>query len=190
MPMNRALFLDRDGVINVNHGYVHKPENFDFIDGIFDICRCAKENGYLLIIVTNQAGIGRGYYTEQDFHNLTEWMKAQFASQGAEISGVYFCPDHPEHGLGQYKRESPFRKPAPGMILAAAQDFDIDLTESVLIGDKSSDISAGTAAGIKDNILFDPATTQSIPAGRINNLKQLSHWLSQMPNLPNGFNPV
>lgn len=175
--MTRALFLDRDGVININHGYVHKPENFDFVEGIFEICRTAQERGYLLIVVTNQAGIGRGYYTEQTFLDLTSWMKQQFSNQGVVISGVYFCPDHPVHGLGQYKRESPFRKPAPGMILAAAQDYNIDLATSVLIGDKGSDIQAGRAAGIRDNILFDPSNAGSIPNCRVRNLHELSHWL-------------
>lgn len=175
--MNRALFLDRDGVININHGYVHTPENFDFVDGIFEICRTAREKGYVLIVVTNQAGIGRGFYSEQTFHELTDWMKHQFSSRGAEISAVYFCPDHPVHGLGQYKRESSFRKPAPGMILAAAKDFNIDLGRSIIIGDKSSDIAAGLAAGLAHNILFDPDGDFDPTEKVINQLSQLSIWI-------------
>lgn len=149
----RALFLDRDGVINVNHGYVHTPEKFDFIDGIFDVCRHAQHLGYLLIVVTNQAGIGRGYYSEDDFLHLTEWMKQQFRHQGINIDAVYFCPYHPEHGRGQYRRDSDCRKPKPGMILKAIDEYDIDPSSSILIGDKESDMAAGEAAGIS-KLLF------------------------------------
>lgn len=157
----RALFLDRDGVINVNHGYVHTPEKFDFIDGIFDLCRHAQHLGYLLIVVTNQAGIGRGYYTEADFLGLTDWMKQQFKHQGVNIDAVYFCPDHPEHGLGQYRKDSDCRKPKPGMFLKAIEQFDIDPSSSVMIGDKESDITAGRAAKVKTLMLL---TNESITA--------------------------
>ena len=174
--MNRALFLDRDGVINVNHGYVHKPQDFEFIDGIFDICRSAIQKGYLLIVVTNQAGIGRGYYSEETFHELTTWMCDQFKSQGITITKVYWCPDHPEHGVGIYKRESINRKPGPGMILTAAQEFDIDLKNSILIGDNFSDIQAGLAAGVGENIYFDQKI-QSKSNNKINQLNQLKNWL-------------
>lgn len=175
--MNKALFLDRDGVINVNHGYVHLPEQFDFIDGIFDICRLAQKRGYLIIVVTNQAGIGRGYYSEQTFLRLTDWMKREFNKEGIEIAEVYFCPDHPEHGIGVYKKESAFRKPAPGMLLAAAAAFDICLGDSVLVGDKSSDIEAGKAAGITKNILFSSDISFDMSFLRIDKLDQLEYWL-------------
>lgn len=175
--MNRALFLDRDGVINVNHGYVHTRENFDFIDGIFDICRLAKQRGYLLIVATNQAGIGRGYYTEQDFHDLTAWMLQQFSSHGAEITKVYFCAEHPEYGVGRYKCDSIFRKPSPGMILAAANEFCIDLDKSVFVGDNISDIDAGKAAGIGVNILYNPLSLFLLHTTQINHILQLNNWL-------------
>lgn len=161
----RALFLDRDGVININHGYVHEPERFDFIDGIFELCRYAQHLGYLLIVVTNQSGIGRGYYTEYDFLNLTEWMKQQFTDRGIHIDAVYFCPDHPEHGQGQYRRDSDCRKPKPGMILKAIREFDIDPGSSVLIGDKESDITAGRAAKITNLILLTNRTTENNSSG-------------------------
>ena len=154
MAPRRALFLDRDGVINVDHGYVHTPEKFEFVDGIFELCRAARQFGYLLVVVTNQAGIGRGYYSEADFHRLTDWMCEQFRMRGADIAKVYFCPDHPEHGIGRYRRESPMRKPNPGMILAAAAEFDLDLAACVLVGDKLSDVEAGRAAGVGRNLLF------------------------------------
>lgn len=173
----RALFLDRDGVINVNHGYVHKVEDFDFIDGIFDICRLARERGYLLIVVTNQAGIGRGYYDEETFHGLTRWMLGQFQQRGIEIAQVYFCPDHPEHGIGSYKRESLFRKPAPGMILQALRECGVSPEESILIGDSDSDILAGEAAGLANCILFDPLGEFSKELQLVNKLSQLEIWL-------------
>jgi D-glycero-D-manno-heptose 1,7-bisphosphate phosphatase len=146
--VNKAVFLDRDGVVNEDTGYVHKPEDFRFSDGIFAFCRAARDAGYLLIIVTNQAGIARGCYTEDDFWTLTDWMLARFAEQGVAIDAVYFCPCHPERGLGAYKMDSFDRKPNPGMIFKARDAFDIDLSQSVLIGDKNSDIEAGRRAGV------------------------------------------
>ena len=148
MVMRKALFLDRDGVINVNHGYVCTPERTDFIDGVFDLCRRARQHGYLLVVVTNQAGIGRGYYSEADFHAYMNWMRQVFVEQGAPLDAVYHCPHHPEAGVGEYKRDCDCRKPAPGMILAAQRDLDIDLAQSLLVGDKASDIEAGRRAGV------------------------------------------
>jgi len=153
MPYS-AVFLDRDGVINHNHGYVHKREDFDFIDGIFDVARHAYEQNYTLVVITNQAGIARGYYTEEQFHQLTDWMCEQFSAAGAPIERVYFSPYHPTAGLGHYLKDDDSRKPHPGMILQAQKDLSIDLSRSVLIGDKASDIQAGTAAGVGTNLLF------------------------------------
>lgn len=143
-----TLFLDRDGVINVDHGYVYKSKDVEFVDGIFELVAAAKEAGYLVVVVTNQAGIGRGYYSEDDFHALMDWMKARFVERGGQLDAVYFCPYHPEHGIGEYRRESDCRKPAPGMLLQAAHDLDIDLPRSVFVGDKPSDMAAGQAAGV------------------------------------------
>ena len=151
-----ALFLDRDGVVNVDLPYVHTRERFTFIDGIFDLCRAARSNGYRIVIVTNQAGIGRGLYAESDFHALNDWMCSVFALEGAPIDQVYFCPFHPVHGVGRYLAESPRRKPAPGMLLDAAAEFDIELDRSILIGNNESDILAGKAAGVGVTLLFAP----------------------------------
>ncbi|WP_175966658.1 D-glycero-alpha-D-manno-heptose-1,7-bisphosphate 7-phosphatase [Burkholderia sp. BCC0322] len=150
---NRALFLDRDGVINRDDGYVFEIEKFVFLEGVFELARAAKALGYLGVVVTNQAGIGRGYYSEADFCRLSDWMKGVFATEGAPIDRVYFCPTHPEHGVGRYKVESEFRKPNPGMILAAQRDFDLDLGASLLVGDKESDIQAGLTAGVGTTLL-------------------------------------
>jgi len=152
-----ALFLDRDGVINLDHGYVHTPEKFEFVDGIFEVVAAANRAGYIVVVVTNQAGIGRGYYSEAQFYALTDWMKAKFAEQGAQIDAVYFCPYHPEHGIGKYRCESEFRKPAPGMLLQAQRELNIDLSSSVFVGDKASDIQAGRAAGVGRLLLLGGA---------------------------------
>lgn len=160
--MKKALFLDRDGVININNGYVYKPEEFEFTQGIFDLCRDARDFGYLIFVVTNQSGIGRGYYTEADFHRLTDWMLTMFRDQGIEIAKVYYCPYHPVHGIGRYKVDSLDRKPGPGMFLAAAEEFGVDLSESVLIGDSDTDIQAGITAGVGMNILCRPPENSSV----------------------------
>lgn len=164
MPLSRppALFLDRDGVINIDRAYVSKPEHFEFVDGIFELCHTARQLGYLIFVVTNQAGIGRGYYTEQDFLNLTGWMCGIFNARDIAIDKVYFCPSHPEYGVGQYKVDSPFRKPGPGMLLQAAEEFCVDLASSVLVGDKETDIQAGIAAGVGCNLLYAPSDSAAI----------------------------
>jgi len=153
----KALFLDRDGVINRDFAYVHRPDQFEFMEGIFALCQQAAKCGYLLIVVTNQAGIGRGYYSEEQFLSLTAWMKDQFAAQGVPLAEVYYCPSHPEHGLGAYRIDSPDRKPNPGMILRAQRQFNIDLEGSILIGDKDSDTEAGARAGIGTRLLYAPS---------------------------------
>lgn len=152
--LNKALFLDRDGVINLNHGYVHSVDSFDFIDGIFDLVRFAKSKGYVVIVVTNQAGIGRGYYSEEQFQQLTKWMCGVFDQEGAPIDRVYFSPYHPTAGLGIYRKDDETRKPRPGMLLSAKQDFGLSLEDSILVGDRPTDIQAGLSAGVGKNLLF------------------------------------
>lgn len=144
----KAFFLDRDGVINVDHGYVSEPESFEFVPGVFEACQKIISHGFDIIIVTNQAGIGRGYYTEDDFARLTTWMCDQFAKHQVPIKDVRYCPHHAKHGQGEYLKDCYFRKPNPGMIEAATAEHNIDLSASVLVGDKLSDIQAGQKAGI------------------------------------------
>src|SRR5208283_4548155 len=154
---NKAVFLDRDGVINIERCYVHCREDFHFQKGIFELCRAAQAQGYLLVVVTNQAGIARGFYTESEFLELTEWMVQKFAEQQIQIARVYYCPYHPIHGVGEYKYDSPDRKPKPGMLLRARDDFNLDLSSSVLVGDNLSDMLAARAAGVGTKILLRPA---------------------------------
>tara|TARA_B100000575_G_C22757296_1_gene451139 strand:+ start:84 stop:638 length:555 start_codon:yes stop_codon:yes gene_type:complete len=149
-----ALFLDRDGVINIEKNYVHKIEDFIFIDGIFELIKTAKNRGYYIIVITNQAGIARGYYSDEDFHILNNWMLNYFQLKGAGIDKVYYCPHHPQYGRGLYKKDCSNRKPNPGMILDAVKDFNIDVRKSILIGDKQTDIDAGFNAKVGKNIFF------------------------------------
>jgi D-glycero-D-manno-heptose 1,7-bisphosphate phosphatase len=152
--INRALFLDRDGVVNIEKNYVHRIEDFEFVPGIMDLCACALTLGFRIIIITNQAGIARGYYTVRDYDRLTDWMLNQFSLHDIHIERVYYCPFHPTAGLGRYKHDSYDRKPNPGMILKAREEFNLALPDSVLIGDKDTDIMAGLAAGVGYNVLL------------------------------------
>lgn len=147
--MNKALFLDRDGVINLEKHYLHKIEDFEFVEGIFDLCRHFQAQGYLIVVVTNQSGIARGYYGEEEFAVLTAWMRERFKENGVEISAVYHCPHHPE-----ISGPCSCRKPEPGMLLKAAEMFDIDLASSVLVGDAERDIEAAINAGVQTHCLY------------------------------------
>jgi D-glycero-D-manno-heptose 1,7-bisphosphate phosphatase len=144
----KFIFLDRDGVINEDNGYVYLPKDFQFKKGVIQFLIHAKKLGFELIIITNQSGIGRGLYSEEDFNILTEWMYKKLIQKGVSILDTYYCPYHPDFGLGSYKIKSYDRKPSPGMILKAANKYDINLKESFLIGDRSSDIEAGMAADV------------------------------------------
>jgi D-glycero-D-manno-heptose 1,7-bisphosphate phosphatase len=151
-----ALFLDRDGVINVDHGYVHRIDHFEFVPGIFELARFAIDRGWPIVVVTNQGGIGQGLYSEADHQALSQWMCDRFASERAPIARVYHCPFHPTLGIGEYRADHAWRKPNPGMILQAARDLDLDLSRSSLIGDRVSDIAAAASAGIPGRIRLDP----------------------------------
>lgn len=150
---DKAVFLDRDGVINVDKAYVGKVDDFDFIEGSIEALQALKKAGYLLVLVTNQSGIARGYYSEEAFLTLTEWMDWSLADRGVDLDGIYYCPHHPEHGQGEYKIDCECRKPKPGMFLQALKELDIDLSRSFMVGDKSSDLEAALKANIAHPIL-------------------------------------
>ena len=150
--MNKAIFLDRDGTLNIDHGYVHQIDDFEFIEGSIDSLKKLKEMGYFLVLVTNQSGIARGYFSEDQFIQLTEWMDWSLAEQGIDLDGIYYCPHHID-GKGEYKKDCECRKPKGGMLLDAIKALNIDPKESIMIGDKIEDLQAGKAAGIKTNIL-------------------------------------
>ena len=149
-----ALFLDRDGVVNQEIGYLYRPEDVRWVDGIFSLARTARQKGYRLIIVTNQSGIARELYTTAEFEALMGWIAAEFRAEGAPLDGVYHCPYHPVHGVGSWRREHEDRKPGPGMLLRAAREHGLDLSRSLLVGDRCSDIGAAHAAGLRQAFLL------------------------------------
>ena len=146
--MDRAVFLDRDGVLNVDRGYMCRRADFEWIGGVFAGLRRLRELGYRLVVVTNQSGIARGYYTEADFAALTAWMEEELRARGIALAAVYYCPHHPEHGIGAYRRHSDDRKPGPGMILRARDELGVDLAQSALVGDRDTDVEAARRAGV------------------------------------------
>jgi D-glycero-D-manno-heptose 1,7-bisphosphate phosphatase len=145
----KAVFLDRDGVINVEKGYVHRIEEFELLPGVPRAIRLLKDAGFLVIVVTNQSGIARGYYPLDAVHRLHRHLDEELAAFGACIDAYYVCPHHPEHGIGDLKVDCSCRKPLPGMLEQAAADFGIHLSESYMIGDKPTDVEAGLAAGCR-----------------------------------------
>lgn len=142
-----AAFLDRDGVLNVDSGYVSRSEDFQWLPGAIAAVKRLNDAGYLVIVVTNQSGIARGYYGEAAFHALTDWMRVELAKTGACLDGVYHCPHHPEH-----TGPCDCRKPLPGLLKAAFKHFAIDQERSFLIGDSKRDIQAAEAAGIPGHL--------------------------------------
>ncbi len=160
-----ALLLDRDGVVNDDHGYVATPERFDFCNGIFALIHRAIDCGYRIVIITNQSGIARGYYSEPEFHQLMGWMEREFAQQGIQLSGIFHCPYLPGAVAPEYDRDSFWRKPNPGMILEAARRLDLDLAHSIFVGDQPSDMAAASAAGIARRVLIRPVPVHATGTG-------------------------
>lgn len=146
---NKAVFLDRDGVINAEKGYVHRIEEFEILPGVPQAIGLLKDAGFLVIVVTNQSGVARGYYSLETVHSLHRHLDTELAAFGTHVDAYYVCPHHPEHGIGDLKVACTCRKPMPGMLEQAAVDFGIDLSASYMIGDKSTDVAAGLAAGCR-----------------------------------------
>jgi D-glycero-D-manno-heptose 1,7-bisphosphate phosphatase len=142
----KTIFLDRDGVINKETNYLHQIDKFEFIEGIFEACDYFIKLKYKIIIVTNQSGIGRGYYSDKDFQVLTQWINAKFLKKNIDILDVFYCPHTP-------KDKCKCRKPMPGMFLKAMNKHDIDMTNSWAIGDKEADIVAANKSGISNTVL-------------------------------------
>jgi D-glycero-D-manno-heptose 1,7-bisphosphate phosphatase len=178
----RALFLDRDGVVNEEVGYLHRVDEVRFVEGIFSLCRTAMRLGYRLIVVTNQAGIARGFYSEEDFHALMEWMREALRAEGVELDAVYYCPFHPEHGVGRYKCEHEDRKPGTGMLRKGAVEFGIALGESVMVGDRCSDVGAANAAGLRQAFLISGTEDAGCDGEylAVDSLGEVERWLVEM----------
>lgn len=150
---NKAIFLDRDGTINIDKGYLYKTEDFEFLEGAVEALKILSDLGYILIVVTNQSGIARGYYTEEQLENLNNFMMDKLKEQGIEIKKCYYCPHHAEKGIGKYKIDCECRKPKPGMVLEGIKEFNIDPEKSYIVGDKLSDAEAGMKAGLKGVVI-------------------------------------
>lgn len=142
-----AVFLDRDGTINVDKHYLHKIDDFDFIPGVPQAIKKLKESGYLVIVVTNQSGVARGYFDLEDVTRLHEHIQKELTNEGASIDAFYLCPHHPEQGVGKFRKECDCRKGRPGLLLQASTDLGIDLQRSFMVGDKVADVEAGENAG-------------------------------------------
>jgi D-glycero-D-manno-heptose 1,7-bisphosphate phosphatase len=171
MPLNsrptkfarRAVFLDRDGTINVEKDYLHRIDDFEFIEGAPEAIRRLRESGYLVIVVTNQSGIARGLFDLRQVGILHEHMQMELAKTGAAVDGFYICPHHPREGKGEFLQDCDCRKGKPGLLLQAAIDHGIDLSRSYMIGDKRADIEAGKAAGCESILVLTGYGTEEAP---------------------------
>jgi D-glycero-D-manno-heptose 1,7-bisphosphate phosphatase len=171
--LSPGLFLDRDGVINRDFGYVHTVEQFIFLPGIFELCKIALTARMKIVIVTNQSGIGRGYFSESQYDTLMKWVIAEFKKEGIIISGVLYAPENP--GIGNSALDAILRrKPNPTMFFEAAEKHRIDLGSSLMIGDMESDMIAAANAGVKGRILLGESQAQSLETTRAANLKEAS----------------
>ncbi|MCR6594592.1 D-glycero-alpha-D-manno-heptose-1,7-bisphosphate 7-phosphatase [Campylobacter insulaenigrae] len=167
----KVLFLDRDGVVNIDKKYVHKIEDFEFCDGIFDLCEYFLQRGYLICVITNQSGIARGYYTEKDFEILSAYMIDEFLKKGITIEKIYHCP---------HLNDCECRKPKPAMLLKAKKEFNVDMNESFFIGDNLSDMEAGMSANVKNLFLINNNYTSNDKFKTFNNLKTLLEYIKDI----------
>ena len=152
---NRAVFFDRDGTLNVEKGYLCDTEKFAFIEGAPDAVKFLNDRNIKVIVITNQSGVARGFFTESDVNNFHDFMRKEFEKFDAHIDGFYYCPHHPKAEVEKYRVDCDCRKPKPGLILKACRDFDIDPEKAIMIGDMPRDPESGENAGLKKGILFD-----------------------------------
>nr|WP_155106891.1 D-glycero-beta-D-manno-heptose 1,7-bisphosphate 7-phosphatase [Intestinirhabdus alba] len=179
-----AVFLDRDGTINVDRGYVHEIDEFEFIEGVIDAMRELKKMGYALVVVTNQSGIARGKFTEAQFETLTEWMDWSLADRDVDLDGIYYCPHHPQGSVETFRQVCDCRKPHPGMLISARDFLHIDMAASFMVGDKLEDMQAAGAANVGTKVLVrtgKPVTPEAEQAADwvINSLADLPMAIKQ-----------
>ena len=186
--MQRAVFLDRDGTINVEKEYLYRIADFEFIPGATEAVRMLNEAGFLVVVVTNQSGVARGYYTEEDVENLHRHISGELDKSGARVDAWLYCPHHPD-GRGSYALPRNCRKPLPGMLREAARRYDIDLEASIMIGDKLADVSAGRAAGCATVLVrtgYGAEDEQCLPSGT----EVFDNLLEAVKSLVRKVNPV
>ena len=181
--VRKACFLDRDGVVNVDVGYLHRAEDFAFVPGAVSALARLQAAGWALVVVTNQSGIARGFFTEADFQRLTGHMRATLAAAGIQLDAVLHCPHLPDATVPAYRQVCACRKPAPGMLLQAAATLGLDLAASVLVGDKASDIAAGRAAGVGHCVLVESghAVSAASRAAADAVYADLAQWVASLP---------
>jgi len=179
----KIAFLDRDGVINVDFGYVHKSADLKFLDGVEDGLLALLKQNFKLFIVTNQAGIARGYYTENDFHEFMNFMLKALRMRGIDIDGYEFCPHHPEGIVLEYSRTCNCRKPGPGMLQRIMEREGVRPSDCIMIGDKISDIDSGKDAGVKTSFLLNknPGCAYKADYYHVKNWRQLTALLQALP---------
>lgn len=182
-----AVFIDRDGVINEDRGYVHRIEDFFFLPEAISGMKLFQDMGFKIVVITNQAGIARGMYSENDFKKLTNYMTNILLENNIKISGVYFCPHHPNGVVGRWTLLCDCRKPKPGMLIKAAKDLNLQLEQSILLGDNCSDINAGINAGLISNILIESSYSgekKSSPNASFvtTNIKNAALWVGNNVN--------
>lgn len=189
VPLRPAAFIDRDGVINTELNYVSRPADFHLLPGVIEGLTQLAAHGFALVVVTNQAGIAKGLYDETAYQILTSYMRALLASHGVQLAGVYHCPHHPQGSVARYAVDCDCRKPLPGLLLRAAAELSLDLSRSVLVGDKPSDSAAGRAAGVALTVLVEsghclPDDTTQLADHRCAGLAQAAAWLcAHTPNI-------
>jgi D-glycero-D-manno-heptose 1,7-bisphosphate phosphatase len=188
MPVDRrpAAFIDRDGVINADHGHVWRIEDFDVLPGVYDGLRQLAGCGYALVVVTNQAGIAKGLYTPQQYERLSTHLRTLMKDHGVPLAGIFHCPHHPQGTVPAFAQTCDCRKPAPGLLLQAAAQLGLDLSRSVLVGDKPSDVAAGRAAGVRWAVLVEsghplPPDTAGLADHRCAGLAEAARWICAAP---------
>lgn len=187
--MNKAVFLDKDGTIIEDVGYMQTPEQIRFIPGSIEAIKMLNEAGYKVVIISNQAGVARGLVTEDMLQTIDKVLHKRILNGGAHVDGIYYCPHHPEYGVYPYKQVCECRKPHPGLIKRAQRDLEINLSQSYMIGDKATDIEAGKRAGTKTIFVLtgqgkeQKEKLKEKPDYITNNLLQATTWiLSQQKN--------
>lgn len=171
----KAIFLDRDGTINVEKNYLYRIEDFEFLPGVIEGLKLFQDAGYLLIIITNQSGIGRGFYTEEDFQILNTWMIAELKRKGIDIDKVYYCPHLPNATIEKYRIDCNCRKPAIGLYEKAMNDFDIDMEKSFAIGDKIRDCAICEKMNCNGYLIGNNEKTNIIQAVKNGDYKNIAY---------------